>query len=204
MSAGSPAPCCLPRAAPYRPDPVEKPGSQIGYVWRPGSVSGACLAVRCFAGFLVKTAPARATRYANDDRKPWAPGRPGRTAHRAADHDPQGVTGSDASRHPEAVSTGRAFRSAEPGYAGPVRFAIGLVPGWLPTGCRLRLGPGLAETRPCSRSSLSTRLLSHAPSDLVRRGDVSGLQESTRLVRFSENGIRQLSVLEEVPCPLPV
>ena len=47
-----------------------KPGSQIGYVWRPGSVSGACLAVRCFAGFLVKTAPARATRYANDGRKP--------------------------------------------------------------------------------------------------------------------------------------
>jgi hypothetical protein len=35
----------------------------IGYVRRPGSVSGAGLAVRCFAGFLAKTVPARATRH---------------------------------------------------------------------------------------------------------------------------------------------
>jgi hypothetical protein len=63
MSAGSPAPCGLPRAAPYLPDPVLKPGSQIGYARRPGSVSGADLAVRSFAGFLAKTAPARATRH---------------------------------------------------------------------------------------------------------------------------------------------
>jgi len=40
-----------------------KPGSQIGYVRRRGSVSGAGLAVRCSAGFLAKTALARAARH---------------------------------------------------------------------------------------------------------------------------------------------
>ena len=56
MSAGSPAPCGLPRAALYLPDPVARsrdPRSATS--GRPGSVSGAYLAVRCLAGFMAKT-----------------------------------------------------------------------------------------------------------------------------------------------------
>ncbi len=48
----------------------------MGCVLRPGRVGGADLALRCFAGFLVETAPevasiTQVTRYQIDEYKPW-------------------------------------------------------------------------------------------------------------------------------------
>ena len=56
--------------------------TQIGCVLRPGSVSGADLALRCFAGFLAQTAPevtstTQVTRRHIEDYKPWLARRPG-------------------------------------------------------------------------------------------------------------------------------
>ena len=55
---------------------------QIGCVLRPGSVTGADLALRSFAGFLVETAPGivsttQVTRRHIEDYKPWLAKRPG-------------------------------------------------------------------------------------------------------------------------------
>jgi site-specific recombinase XerD len=56
--------------------------TQIGCVLRPGSVSGADLALRSFAGFLTATAPevtstTQVTRRHIEDYKPWLAARPG-------------------------------------------------------------------------------------------------------------------------------
>ena len=56
--------------------------AQIGCVLRPGSVSGADLALRSFAAFLVQTCPPPAsltliTRRHIEDFKPWLTARPG-------------------------------------------------------------------------------------------------------------------------------
>jgi site-specific recombinase XerD len=56
--------------------------AQIGCVLRPGSVSGADLALRSFAAFLAQTAPevsylAQVTRRHIEDYKPWLAARPG-------------------------------------------------------------------------------------------------------------------------------
>ena len=56
--------------------------TQISCVLRPGSVSGADLALRSFAGFLAQTAPgvtstAQVTRRHIEDYKPWLAARPG-------------------------------------------------------------------------------------------------------------------------------
>ena len=61
--------------------------TQIGCVLRPGSVGGADLALRCFAGFLVETAPevtstAQVTRRHIEDYKPWLARRPGQNKPR--------------------------------------------------------------------------------------------------------------------------
>ena len=59
--------------------------TQIGCILRPGSVSGAGLALRCFAAFLTEAAPevsslAQVTRRHIEDYKPWLAARPGRTS----------------------------------------------------------------------------------------------------------------------------
>ena len=61
--------------------------TQTGCVLRPGSVSGADLALRCFAGFLAETAPgvtstAHITRRHIEDYKPWLAARPGQNKPR--------------------------------------------------------------------------------------------------------------------------
>jgi site-specific recombinase XerD len=61
--------------------------TQIGCVLRPGSVSGAGLALRSFAGFLAETAPgvtsiAQVTRRHIEDYKPWLAARPGQNKPR--------------------------------------------------------------------------------------------------------------------------
>jgi site-specific recombinase XerD len=61
--------------------------SQIGCVLRPGSVSGADLALRSFAAFLTETAPevastAQVTRRHIEDYKPWLARRPGQNRPR--------------------------------------------------------------------------------------------------------------------------
>ena len=61
--------------------------TQIGCVLRPGSVGGADLALRCFAGFLAETAPevtstAQVTRRHIEDYKPWLAARPGQNKPR--------------------------------------------------------------------------------------------------------------------------
>ena len=63
---------------------------QIGCVLRPGSVGGADLALRAFAGFLAQTVPevasiAQVTRRHIEDYKPWL-ARPARAEQAAADH----------------------------------------------------------------------------------------------------------------------
>jgi site-specific recombinase XerD len=60
---------------------------QIACVLRPGSVTGADLALRCFAAFLVETAPevtstAQLTRRHLEDYKPWLAKRPGQNKAR--------------------------------------------------------------------------------------------------------------------------
>ena len=61
--------------------------TQIGCVLRPGSVSGADLALRSFAAFLAETAPevtstAQVTRRHIEDYKPWLAARPGQNKPR--------------------------------------------------------------------------------------------------------------------------
>jgi site-specific recombinase XerD len=61
--------------------------TQIGCVLRPGSVGGADLALRAFAGFLAETAPevtstAQVTRRHIEDYKPWLARRPGQNKPR--------------------------------------------------------------------------------------------------------------------------
>ena len=61
--------------------------TQIGCVLRPGSVSGADLALRCFAAFLAQAAPemtstAHITRRHIEDYKPWLAARPGQNKPR--------------------------------------------------------------------------------------------------------------------------
>lgn len=61
--------------------------AQIGAVLRPGSVAGADLALRSFAGFLTETAPevsstAAVTRRHIEDYKPWLAQRPGQNKAR--------------------------------------------------------------------------------------------------------------------------
>jgi len=61
--------------------------TQISCVLRPGSVSGAGLALRSFAAFLAQTAPevtclAQVTRRHIEDYKPWLAGRPGQNKPR--------------------------------------------------------------------------------------------------------------------------
>jgi hypothetical protein len=59
--------------------------TQIGCVLRPGSVSGADLALRCFAGFLAETAPEvtaprRSPAATSRTTSPGSPAGPGRTS----------------------------------------------------------------------------------------------------------------------------
>jgi site-specific recombinase XerD len=61
--------------------------TQIGCVLRPGSVSGADQALRCFAAFLAQAAPevagiAQVTRRHIEDYKPWLAARPGQNKPR--------------------------------------------------------------------------------------------------------------------------
>jgi len=61
--------------------------TQIGCILRPGSVSGADLALRCFAAFLTEVAPevsslAQVTRRHIEDYKPWLAARPGQNKPR--------------------------------------------------------------------------------------------------------------------------
>ena len=61
--------------------------TQIGCILRPGSVSGAGLALRCFAAFLTEAAPgvtclAQVRRRHIEDYKPCSPPAPGRTSRR--------------------------------------------------------------------------------------------------------------------------
>ncbi|MGH3749536.1 MAG: hypothetical protein ACRDT8_19275, partial [Micromonosporaceae bacterium] len=61
--------------------------TQIGCVLRPGSVGGADLALRSFAGFLIESAPevsstAAVTRRHIEDYKPWLAQRPGQNKAR--------------------------------------------------------------------------------------------------------------------------
>ena len=61
--------------------------TQIGCVLRPGSVSGADQALRCFAAFLAQAAPAvtstaQVTRGHIEDYKPWLAARPGQNKPR--------------------------------------------------------------------------------------------------------------------------
>ena len=63
--------------------------TQIGCVLRPGSVGGADLALRSFAGFLAETAPEVASvadivRRHVEDYKPWLAQRPGQAAYSSA------------------------------------------------------------------------------------------------------------------------
>jgi site-specific recombinase XerD len=61
--------------------------TQVGCILRPGSVSGADLALRCFAAFLTEAAPAvsslaQVTRRHIEDYKPWLAARPGQNKPR--------------------------------------------------------------------------------------------------------------------------
>src|SRR5205085_8741719 len=63
--------------------------AQIGCVLRPGSVKGADLALRSFAGFLTETVPAvvsiaQVTRGHIEDFKPWLSQRPGQNRARVS------------------------------------------------------------------------------------------------------------------------
>jgi len=95
------------------------------------------------------------------------------------------MTGSDASRHPEAVSTGRAFRIGRAGLCRPGSICDCAYSGLAAYKMPITPGPGVLRNAslsgPFSRSSLSTRLLPHARSGLVGRGDSSGCKEITRL-----------------------
>jgi site-specific recombinase XerD len=69
-------------AVPQMVDTMRRYLTQIGCVLRPGSVANADIALRCFAGFLVQTAPqvtgiAQVTRRHIEDYKPWLAERPG-------------------------------------------------------------------------------------------------------------------------------
>ena len=86
-------PALLPRweqleeAIPAVTIPMRRYLAQIACVLRPGSVSGADLALRSFAAFLAEAAPAAAslagiTRRHIEDFKPWLAGRPGQNRPR--------------------------------------------------------------------------------------------------------------------------
>ncbi len=86
-------PALLPRweqleeAVPAVTIPMRRYLAQIACVLRPGSVSGADLALRSFAAFLAEAAPATAslagiTRRHVEDFKPWLAGRPGQNRPR--------------------------------------------------------------------------------------------------------------------------
>src|SRR5215212_11842991 len=67
--------------------PMRRYLDQIGSVLRPGSVGGADLALRSFAGFLLEVAPevtsiAQVTRRHVEDYKPWLAKRPGQNKDR--------------------------------------------------------------------------------------------------------------------------
>jgi site-specific recombinase XerD len=77
----------LEEAIPAVTGPMRRYLTQIGCVLRPGSVSGADLALRAFAAFLAETAPAGAslsgiTRRHIEDFKPWLATRPGQNRPR--------------------------------------------------------------------------------------------------------------------------
>jgi hypothetical protein len=79
----------LEEAIPAVTGPMRRYLIQIGCVLRPGSVSGADLALRSFAAFVAETAPGGAslagiTRRHIEDFKPWA-GHPPGTEQAAAD-----------------------------------------------------------------------------------------------------------------------
>ena len=68
-------------------DPMRRYLEQIGAVLRPGSVGGADLALRSFAGFLLEVAPevtsiGQVTRRHVEDYKPWLANRPGQNRTR--------------------------------------------------------------------------------------------------------------------------
>ena len=74
-------------AVPQITAPMRRYLTQISCVLRPGSVSGADLALRSFAAFLAKTAPevtslAAVTRRHIEDYKPWLAARPGQSKPR--------------------------------------------------------------------------------------------------------------------------
>ena len=74
-------------AGPQIVDTMRRYLDQIACVLRPGSVTGADLALRCFAAFLVETAPevtstAQLTRRHVEDYKPWLAKRPGQNKAR--------------------------------------------------------------------------------------------------------------------------
>ena len=77
----------LEQAIPAVTIPMRRYLAQIACVLRPGSVSGADLALRSFAAFLAEAAPATATlagitRRHIEDFKPWLSGRPGQNRPR--------------------------------------------------------------------------------------------------------------------------
>jgi site-specific recombinase XerD len=74
-------------ARPQIVDTMRRYLEQIGCVLRPGSVTGADLALRSFAAFLIQTAPevtstAHVTRRHIEDYKPWLAKRPGQNKAR--------------------------------------------------------------------------------------------------------------------------
>jgi hypothetical protein len=74
-------------ARPQIVDTMRRYLDQIACVLRPGSVTGADLALRSFAAFLVETAPevtstAQLTRRHLEDYKPWLAKRPGQNKAR--------------------------------------------------------------------------------------------------------------------------
>jgi site-specific recombinase XerD len=76
-------------AVPQIVDTMRRYLDQIGCVLRPGSVTGADLALRSFAGFLVEQAPevvttAQVTRCHIEDYKPWLAKRPGQNKPRVS------------------------------------------------------------------------------------------------------------------------
>ena len=88
--------------------------TQIGCVLRPGSVGGADLALRCFAGFLAQAAPevtsiAQVTRRHIEDYKPWLAARPGQNKPRLTpgDHRPPPGHAADVLRPSGRMGLGR-------------------------------------------------------------------------------------------------
>ena len=77
----------LERAVPQAAATMRRYLTQISCILRPGSVSGADLALRSFAAFLAQAAPpvtsiAQVTRRHIEDYKPWLAARPGQNKPR--------------------------------------------------------------------------------------------------------------------------